>query len=58
MKNNYLIEVTQSQKICVSINADTCEQAIDKVNNQQGEVEEMYPLEIDTYKTKLLVEYE
>ncbi len=56
MKNIYLVEVIQSQVIIVSVNAENSEQAIDKVNQQDGEVTERYAPEIITNKTKIIRE--
>jgi hypothetical protein len=47
MTNHYLIEVTQRQQIIVAIDAQTLQEAIELISNQQGEIIQTYPTEIE-----------
>ncbi|GLX85751.1 hypothetical protein tloyanaT_20030 [Thalassotalea loyana] len=54
MKNHYLIEVTQTQKLFFSIEANSTKEAIEKALNQDNQLDEAMPPELDQITAKCI----
>lgn len=54
MNNQYLIEVTQVQKLFFSIEASSTKDAIEKALNHDTEINEVMPPEIDQITAKCI----
>ena len=54
MNNQYLIEVTQVQKLFFSIEANSTKEAIEKALNHDSDLDEAMPPEVDQITAKCL----
>ena len=54
MNNHYLIEVTQVQKLYFSIDAKSPKQAIEKALNQNSDLAEAMPPEVEAITAKCI----
>lgn len=54
MNNHYLIEVTQIQKLFFSIEANSTKEAIEKALNQDNEMSEIMPPEVNQITAKCI----
>ena len=54
VNTDFLVEITQEQVFAVSVKAESADQAIDLANYQKAKLEQAYPPEILTERTRVI----